>query len=60
MDQFDIIVVGGGSRGRGSAAARGGGKRTVCLLEAGGANDMIRIKTPGFMPLIAESDQLSV
>src|SRR3546814_6679335 len=47
MDQFDIIVVGGGSAGSAAAGRLAeDGSRTVCLVEAGGANDIVRIKTP--------------
>ena len=53
MDEFDIIVVGGGSAGS-SAAGRlsEGGRYTVCLIEAGGTNNNMLVKTPGFMPFI--------
>jgi len=56
MDQFDIIVIGGGSAGSAAAARLAeDGSRTVCLVEAGGRNDTIRVKTPGFMPFIPKS-----
>ncbi|MEY4671347.1 MAG: hypothetical protein RLZZ415_1226 [Pseudomonadota bacterium] len=55
MDQFDIIVIGGGSAGSAVAGRLSeDGKRRVCLLEAGPHNDTVRIKTPGFMPFIPE------
>ena len=55
MDEFDIIVIGGGSAGSAAAARLSeGGKFTVCLVEAGGTNDSVRVKTPGFMPFIPD------
>jgi choline dehydrogenase-like flavoprotein len=53
MDEFDIIVVGGGSAGSAAAGRLSeSGRFSVCLIEAGGRNDNFLIKTPGFMPFI--------
>ena len=56
MESFDYIVIGGGSAG---SAVTGrlavDGTKRVCLVEAGGRNDNIIIKTPGFMPFIRNS-----
>ena len=56
MDEFDIIVVGGGSAGSAAAGRLAeDGTRKVCLLEAGGRNNDMRVKTPGFMPFLRSS-----
>ncbi|WP_298335874.1 GMC family oxidoreductase N-terminal domain-containing protein [uncultured Erythrobacter sp.] len=56
MESFDYIVIGGGSGGSAVAGRLGvDGTRRICLLEAGGRNDNVLIKTPGFMPFIRNS-----
>ena len=56
MDQFDVIVIGGGSAGSAVAGRLSEDPAlSVCLLEAGGTNDIIRVKTPGFMPFIPDA-----
>ncbi len=56
MDEFDIIVIGGGSAGCAAAARLAqDSKRTVCLIEAGGTNDTFMVKTPGMMPFIPDA-----
>lgn len=56
MDTFDYIVIGGGSAG---SAVTGrlaeDGSKSVCLLEAGGRNNGIRVKTPGLFPFLPKS-----
>ncbi|MEQ1498629.1 MAG: GMC family oxidoreductase N-terminal domain-containing protein [Novosphingobium sp.] len=50
MDQFDVIVIGGGSAGSAAAAKLAAdGRLKVCLLEAGGANTNLAIRTPGLL-----------
>ncbi|MEB3416205.1 GMC family oxidoreductase N-terminal domain-containing protein [Alteriqipengyuania sp. WL0013] len=55
MDEFDVIVVGGGSAGSAAAGRLAAAGKSVCLLEAGGRNDNFLIKTPGFMPFLRNS-----
>ncbi len=55
MEQFDIIVIGGGSAGSAVAGRLSEDPALrVCLLEAGGRNDDFRVRTPGFMPFIGD------
>ena len=55
MDQFDIIVIGAGSAGSAAAARLAGdGRRSVCLIEAGGANAHIFTRTPGLLAMMPE------
>lgn len=54
IDQFDIIIIGGGSAGSAAAGRLSeNGKYQVCLIEAGGHNNIFQIKTPGMMPFIS-------
>lgn len=56
MESFDYVVIGGGSGGCAVAGRLAvDGTRRVCLIEAGGTNDNLIIKTPGFMPFIRNS-----
>jgi choline dehydrogenase-like flavoprotein len=53
VEEFDIIVVGGGSGGSAVAGRLSeGGRYRVCLIEAGGKNTSWRIRAPGMMPFI--------
>ncbi len=50
MDEFDFIVIGGGSGGSAVAGRLSeDGKYTVCLIEAGGNNAGYRTIVPGFV-----------
>lgn len=55
MESFDYIVIGGGSAGSAVAGRLAvDGTRRVCLVEAGGRNDNVWVKTPGFMPFLPQ------
>ena len=55
MQEFDVVVVGGGSAGSAAAGRLAeDGKRTVCLVEAGGPNTHVFTRTPGLLALMPE------
>jgi len=50
VEEFDIVVVGGGSGGSAVAGRLSeGGRYSVCLIEAGGRNTGYRTIIPGFV-----------
>lgn len=55
-DEFDIVVIGGGSGGSAAAGRLSeDGKFSVCLIEAGGRNTDIRVRAPGLFPFLPSS-----
>jgi len=57
MDQaFDVIVIGGGSAGSAVAGRLSEDPAlSVCLIEAGGRNTGMRVRTPGMMPFLPKA-----
>ncbi|MBX7541387.1 GMC family oxidoreductase [Qipengyuania sphaerica] len=51
MDEFDVVVVGGGSGGSAVAGRLAEAGKSVCLLEAGGRNNGMRITMPGMLAI---------
>lgn len=53
MEEFDIVVIGGGSGGSAAAGRLSeNGSYSVCIIEAGTRNDSWRIIAPGMLPFL--------
>jgi choline dehydrogenase-like flavoprotein len=56
MEEFDIVVIGGGSGGSAAAGRLSeDGKYSVCVIEAGSANSSWRIIAPGMLPFLPKN-----
>jgi choline dehydrogenase-like flavoprotein len=55
MDEFDVVVIGGGSAGSAVSGRLSEAGKSVCLLEAGGRNNGVRVRTPGLFPFLPKS-----
>jgi len=56
MDEFDIVVIGGGSGGSAAAGRLSeDGKYSVCIIEAGGDNKSWRVIAPGMLPFLPKA-----
>ena len=55
MDEFDVIVIGGGSGGNAVAGRLNRSGQERVRSRSGGRNNTILVKTPGFMPFLRQS-----